>query len=177
MVGEGCMDKSKKSPDETGSESYSALDKPFDFVEEGGKTALICESDDTVRENLGTVLEKMGYYVTKSAAAPDAMKSMRFHAYDLIVAGESFDEKGSNEGGVLNYIRYLSMGIRRDIFVVLLSATIRTMDNMAAFGESVNLVINLENIDDAGAIIERGIADDDTFYGAFKDALKKAGRL
>ena len=60
---------------------------------------------------------------------------------------------------------------------MLLSATIRTMDNMAAFGESVNLVINLENIDDAGAIIERGIADDDTFYGAFKDALKKAGRL
>ncbi len=51
------------------------------------------------------------------------------------------------------------------------------MDNMAAFGESVNLVINLENIDDAGAIIERGIADNETFYGAFKDALKKAGRL
>jgi len=170
-------DKKEMLLNETGSELYNALDKPFDFVEEGGKTALICESDHAVLENLGTVLEKMGYYVTKSAAAPDALKSMRFHLYDLIVAGESFDEKGSDEGGVLEYIRHLPMGVRRNIFAVLLSATVRTMDNMAAFGKSVNLVINLENINDAGVIMERGIADNEAFYGAFKDALKKAGRL
>ena len=171
------MDENKMFLDEMESESYSALDKPFDFVEEGGKTALVCDSDSAVLENLGTVLEKMGYYVTKSAAAPDALKSMRFHLYDLIVVDETFDEKGSDEGGVPEYIRHLPMGVRRNIFAVLLSATVRTMDNMAAFGKSVNLVINLENINDAGVIIERGIVDNEAFYGAFKDALKRAGRV
>ncbi|MBW2544009.1 MAG: hypothetical protein JRD43_00775 [Deltaproteobacteria bacterium] len=171
------MDEKKKVSDTTGPELYDASDRPFDFVEEGGKTALVCESDSTVRDNLGTVLEKMGYHVTKSAAVPDALKSMRFHVYDLIVVGESFDEKGSDEGGVLDHIRHLSMGIRRNIFVVLLSATVRTMDNMAAFGRSVNLIINLENIGEADVIIKRGIVDNETFYGAFKDALKQAGRL
>ena len=177
MVGEGYMDNNKMLLNEIESESYSALDKPFDFVEEGGKTVLICESDNAVLENLGTVLEKMGYYVTKSSTAPDALKGMRFHLYDLIVVGETFDKEGSDGGGVLDYIRHLPMSVRRNIFAVLLSATVRTMDNMAAFGKSVNLVINLENIDDAGAIIERGIADNEAFYGAFKDALKQAGRL
>lgn len=171
------MDENKMLINEIESESYSALDKPFDFVEEGGKTALICESDGAVLEKLGTVLEKMGYYVTKSSTAPEALKSMRFHLYDLIVVGETFDEKESDGGGVLDYIRQLPMGVRRNIFAVLLSATVRTMDNMAAFGDSVNLVINLENIDDAGAIIERGIADNEAFYETFKDAMKRAGRL
>ncbi|MBW2558478.1 MAG: hypothetical protein JRD69_06575 [Deltaproteobacteria bacterium] len=172
------MDDEKKTlMNEIDSESYNALDKPFDFVEEGGATALICESDGTVMEKLGTVLEKMGYYVTKSSTAPDALKSMRFHLYDLIVVGEAFDEEGPDGGGVLDYVRHLPMDVRRNIFVVLLSAAVRTTDNMAAFGKSVNLVINLENINDAGAIIERGIADNEAFYGAFKDALKKAGRV
>jgi len=171
------MDEKKKSSGAAGPGSYDASDKPFDFALEGGETALVCESDRAVRENLGTVLENMGYYVTKSAAAPDALKSMRFHLYDLIVVGESFDEKGSDEGGVLDYIRHLPMGIRRNIFVTVLSATVRTMDKMAAFGKSVNLIVNRENIGEADGIIKRGIADNEAFYGTFREALKRAGRL
>ncbi|MDD5722523.1 MAG: hypothetical protein PHY29_02150 [Syntrophales bacterium] len=171
------MDDKKKSSDAIKPGPYDASDKPFDFVEEGGKTALVCESDRTARENLGSILEKMGYYVTKSATPPDALKNMRFHLYDLIMVGNSFDEKGSNDGGVLDYIRRLPMGARRNIFVVLLSATIRTMDNMAAFGKSVNLIINLENIGDAEVIVRRGIADNEAFYETFREALKRAGHL
>ncbi|MBN2568233.1 MAG: hypothetical protein JXB42_02260 [Deltaproteobacteria bacterium] len=54
---------------------------------------------------------------------------------------------------------------------------VRTMDTMAAFGRSVNLIINLENVGEAGVIIECGIADNEAFYRPFKDALKRAGRL
>jgi len=168
------MDEEKKSSDAV---EHGLYDKPFNFVEEGGKTALVCESDPAVREKLGAILEKMGYYITKAAAVPDAMKGMRFHLYDLIVVGEALDSQGSDEGGILDYIRQLPMGIRRNIFVVLLSTTVRTMDNMAAFGRSVNLIINLENIGEADVIIERGIADNESFYRPFKEALKKAGRL
>jgi hypothetical protein len=69
------------------------------------------------------------------------------------------------------------MGVRRNIFVILLSGTIRTMDNMAAFARSVNLVINREHMDEAEAIIGRGIADNEAFYQTFREALKEAGRL
>ena len=173
------MDKKKKLFDAIESESYNASHKPFDFVEEGGKTALVCEPDSAIRAKLRDVLKEMGYYVRESSTEPDSLRSMRFHVYHLIVVGQEFDfdTQGAGDGGVLGYIRHLPMNIRRNIFVVLMSSEFRTMDNMAAFEKSVNLVMNLENIDEAGVVIERGIADNDAFYRSFKDALKQAGRL
>jgi len=41
MVEENNMDKKRMLFDEIESESYNSLDKPFNFIEEGGKTALI----------------------------------------------------------------------------------------------------------------------------------------
>lgn len=171
------MDKEKKLFDAIESESYNASHKPFDFIEEGGKTALVCEADPAIRVKLTDILKEMGYYVRESGTEPDSLRSMRFHVYQLIVVGEEFDAGDASDGGVLGYIRQLPMNIRRNIFVVLMSSEFRTMDNMAAFEKSVNLVLNLENIDEAGVVIERGIADNDAFYRSFKDALKRAGRL
>jgi predicted Zn finger-like uncharacterized protein len=36
--------------DEDESDGYEASDKPFDFVEEEGKTALLCESDPMIKK-------------------------------------------------------------------------------------------------------------------------------
>ena len=69
------------------------------------------------------------------------------------------------------------MTVRRDIFVVMLSVGIGTMDAMTAFKESVNLIINLDNIDGARAILERGIAENEAFYSTFKNAKREAGHL
>jgi hypothetical protein len=69
------------------------------------------------------------------------------------------------------------MNVRRRIFVVLISGEFRTMDNMAAFGKSVNLVLNPENIGDAGAIIKHAIMDNESFYQVFRESSIKAGRL
>lgn len=171
------MDKKRMLFDEIDSEACNSFDKPFDFIEEGGKTALICETDPVVRVKISNILEETGYYITESATADDSLRNMRFHTYRLIVVNESFDAQGAGDNHVLNYIRNLPMNVRRNIFVTMLSAGVSTMDNMAAFAESVNLIVNLENIDDAGAIIERGIVDNEAFYGAFKDALKRAGHV
>ncbi len=159
-------------PDSAGTDSYEVSEKPFDYVGEGGKTALLCETDPGIRDRLESALKKMGYHVTKAGTASDALKSMRFHGYDLIAVGEN-----SDTDVILDHLRRFPMGVRRNIFVILLSETIRTMDNMAAFSRSVNLVINREHMDEADAIIGRGIADNEAFYQTFREALKEAGRL
>jgi len=51
---------------------------------------------------------------------------------------------------VLAYLETLNISIRRQMFVILLSNTYRTMDNMQAFNKSVNVILNLKNIDDVG---------------------------
>jgi len=158
-------------------DTYDASDKPFDFVEEEGKTALICESDDAIKKSIKSSLEKMEYHITDAKDIRDALRNMRYHVYDVILVDESFDTEDPDKNGVLEYLEVLSMSIRRNIFVILISQRYRTMDNMMAFNKSVNMVLNVKNIVDIEKILVRGIADNDFFYRVYKETQKKLGKI
>jgi CheY-like chemotaxis protein len=170
------MEEEKTLLKEVASEGYDAADRPFDFVEEGGATALICESDPTVREKISDSLKDLGYRITAAAAAKDALKAMRFHVFDVVVLNELFDAADPQANSVLHYLADMPMTTRRRFFVALVSSQFRTMDNMAAFNHSVNIVINLKNIDEMGKIIKQGDADNKAFYHVFQETLQKMGK-
>ena len=171
------MEEKKTLVDEVASDAYDPSDRPFDFVEEGGKTALICESDPSIKADIISVLKEMDYQITDTVSARDALKAMRFHVYDMVVLNENFDTDDPDANNVIRYLGRLSMGIRRNIFVTLISNRFRTMDNMAAFNKSVNTIVNMENLGDFKTIIKRGLADNEAFYHVFKETMKKMGRI
>lgn len=171
------MKEKKTLVDEVASGTYDSSDRPFDFVEEGGKTALICESDPSIKADITSVLKEMDYKITDTVSARDALKAMRFHVYDMVVLNEKFDTDDPDANNVIRYLERLSMGIRRNIFVTLISNRFRTMDNMAAFNKSVNTIVNMENLGDFKTIIKRGLADNEAFYHVFKETMKKMGRI
>ena len=156
---------------------YNAADKPFDFIEEEGLTALLCEQNPLPRTTIQNALNIMDYQITIAENARDALKRMRYHVYDLIVINENFDTKNPDSNGVLIYLERLSMQVRRKIFVAMISNRYRTMDNMMAFHASVNLIINVKNIEDIGKILSRGITDMELFYRVYKETLKDTGRV
>jgi predicted Zn finger-like uncharacterized protein len=158
------------------SNGYDAAEKPFDFIEEEGLTALVCESNPLVRKTICEALELMDYQITEAESTRDALKRMRYHNYDLFVINENFDTENPESNGILLYLERLSMGVRRNMFVALISTRFRTMDNMMALNKSANLIINIKNIEDIGKILSRGITDNEYFYRVFKAALKEAGR-
>jgi ActR/RegA family two-component response regulator len=158
-------------------EAYDTSDKPFDFVEEELKSALICESDATVRKALISALSNMEYHVTVAKDTRDALRKMRYHVYDLVMVNEAFDKLDSDQSGVLGYLERLPMEIRRRTFVTLVSQRYRTMDNMMTFNRSVNLIINTKNIEDVEKILTRRITDNDFFYRVLNDSLRAAGRI
>ena len=55
--------------------------------------------------------------------------------------------------------------------------TNRTMDNMAAFAKSVNIVINPSGIDDIDKILTRAIAENIVFYKVFVQAMEETGKV
>jgi CheY-like chemotaxis protein len=175
--GEAIMDEGKSLWDEIEAGSYDAADRPFDFVEEGEKTALICETDDAARENIAASLNDMGYQTTLPATPREALKNMRFHVYDVVVVNEHYGREDNETNAVLDYLENLAMGTRRQIFVALVSDTYRTLDNLAAFNRSVNVTINTKNLDESGKIISQGKGENDAFYHIFKDTLKKLGKI
>ena len=157
-------------------DDQNASDKPFDFMEEEGLTALLCEPNPLARNTIQNALNLMDYQITITENARDALKRMRYHIYDLIVVNENFDTKNPNSNGVLIYLERLSMGVRRQLFVAMISNRYRTMDNMMAFHASVNLIINIKNIEDIGKILSRSITDTELFYRVYKETLKETGR-
>jgi len=170
------MDEQATLMDEVESSGYDAADRPFDFIGEGGETALVCESDPAPREKLAESLKEGGYQVTAPASAKDALKAMRFHIFDVVLLNERFDTDDPESNSVLQYLENMAMNTRRRFFVALLSDRFRTMDNMAAFNRSVNLVINTKNLDDAVTILKQGVADNRAFYHVFLETLQKMGK-
>ncbi len=159
------------------SDDYDAEDRPFDFIEEEGKTALVCEHDTVIREQVVGVLEMLEYHITVCDGARDALKKMRYHLYDLIVVNEMFDTADPNANGLLIFLERQNMAVRRGIFLLLISSRFRTMDNMAALHRSVNLIINPENIADFERILKRGLTDQALTYRVFRETLKRLGRM
>jgi CheY-like chemotaxis protein len=171
------MEEEKALFNEEDSYEYDASDKPFDFVEVGIGTALVCESDPAEREKISSALRLMGYQITEPDSIKDAVKNMRFHIYDVVVVNENFDTENPDTNIVLNSLANLNVGTRRQIFVALLSGRFRSMDNMTAFNKSVNVIVNMKNIDDISGILKRSITDNTAFYHVFKEAMKKKWRV
>jgi predicted Zn finger-like uncharacterized protein len=166
----------KKGEDVPG-DTYDATEKPFDFVEEEGKTALVCEPDPVLKKTIVSTLGNMEYHITDAKDARDAVTNMRYHVYELILVNESFDTSNPDQNGVLSYLERLSMPIRRNIFVAMVTSRFRTLDNMMAFNKSVNMVVNIKNINDLEKILTGGITENDFFYRVYKDTLKKLGEV
>ena len=95
--------------------TYDAADKPFDFMEEEGLTAMLCEQNPIARKTIESALSLMDYQITIAESARDALKRMRYHVYDLIVVDENFDTKNPDANGVLIYLERLQMATRRNL--------------------------------------------------------------
>ena len=174
--GKATAESQAKATETNDNDTYDASEKPFDFIEEEGLTALLCEQNPVARQTIESALNLMDYQITVAESARDALKRMRYHTYDLIVVNESFDTNNPASNGVLIYLERLGMAVRRNIFVAMISNRYRTMDNMMAFHDSVNLIINIKNIEDVGKILSRGITDTQLFYNVYRETLKEIGR-
>ncbi len=162
--------------DDMASDTYDAALRPFDFLEEGVETALICEQDEAVREKIRSALQEMNYNITDAASTRDALKYMRFHNFELVAVNEGFDGGDPASNYVLRYVAQLSTSIRRDVFVILVGDGFATGDSMTAFNKSVNFVLNPEDVDELERILKLSLADYEEFYRMLRDTMKKMGR-
>ncbi len=158
-------------------DSDEEAERAFDFIEDEGKTAMICETDPDVKKQIKPILDFMEFHITEINDARDAIKKLRYNSYDLIIVNENFDTRDPDNNGVLIYLARLPMLIRRNIFVAMLSTRYRTMDHMMTLNKSVNMIINLKNLNEMERILKHGLSDTDFFYRIYQESLKTAGRV
>jgi CheY-like chemotaxis protein/DNA-directed RNA polymerase subunit RPC12/RpoP len=158
-------------------DEYDSPDQGLQYFEEGVEMALLCEISDTARHKIKGVLESMRYHVIETNNPREALKKMRFTEFDLVVLNEMFGTRDPEMNHVLKYIAGLPMRTRRNMFLVLLTDRFPTMDSMAAFNKSANMVIHLNDIDHFEKILKKGVSDNAAFYRVFKESMKKLGRI
>ncbi|MDY6950884.1 MAG: hypothetical protein SWE60_05185 [Thermodesulfobacteriota bacterium] len=152
--------------------AYDASEKPFDYIRAGMKAALLCEHDEALKEKIRQTLNRMDYHVVEAPTARLALKYMRFHVYDLVILNELFEAASADSNYVLQYLSQLPMDVRRNIFVVLMGNGLKTMDNMTAFNQSVNLVLNLQEVGEMESLLETALAEHGEFYQIFRELLR-----
>ena len=145
-----------------------------DFFELGDKTSLIC-ADANTAEVVKATLRELGFKFHVAETPEMAVERMRYTNYDCVVVQENFAGSSLRSNAVLNYLAPLPMVQRRYSFVCLIGPSLKTLDAMQAFGQSVQLTLNPVDLPNLGPILKKGLAEFEQLYRTFKDTLAALG--
>ena len=146
-----------------------------DQAEAGGKLALVCHCTAfrgmEERDTLKSALTELGYHVEFPAAADEALSKIQTTQCEVIVLDEAFDGSTLENNTLLKALQEMLMDTRRSIFVALLASQFTTGDHMMAFAQSVNVVINFNDMGNISTILKRSIAENKKVFGILLQCL------
>lgn len=191
----GCKNKIKvdqhlKAPEPpTPSEPEEVLDAPSMVVaheefeddedelviyEEGDQLALIL---DEKNQSVWTeALESRGYKIQYAKSPEHAVHKMKFTHFHFVALHENYKNKSLDNNPAYKSLIELPMVTRRNIFLALLGANFKTLNNMQAFQKSANVVINEKDMDKLGDILKKSVSENEIFYKVFKETLHSMGK-
>lgn len=140
------------------------------------RLALVCADAPERQGAVQGALQQLGYVVYLAKSADDAVERVRKEPYDVVVLDEQFQGGTPLDNPVLRAIRVMPMSVRRHMFVALLGREFKTFDNMMAFAQSANVVVNVNDLPHLPVVLQRAIAENDEFYRTFRTVLQEAGR-
>ena len=158
-------------PEENQPDPFLDYANAIDVVDDGVKTALLCDTDVKRGEKIAQALQELDFWVVHAVRPAFALGKLHHNRYDLIVLDENFNSENESENLVLHHVQLLSMHLRRQFFICLLSRDKTTMDAKLAFRLGVNLILNVNDIDRVKVLFARLIRDHRNFYGLFNEEL------
>jgi len=126
--------------------------------------ALVSLEEASVRDFAVAELQGMGYEVHPFSGECDPALQLHSHSYRVVVLSPC----GIASGALLAELASLPMDRRRELYVVLLGDGVESRSPMAAFVQSVDLTLSLDDLAYFRTLVERGIAEQDRFYSVLK---------
>ncbi|MBF0169957.1 MAG: hypothetical protein HQK87_02530 [Nitrospinae bacterium] len=151
-----------------------SVESEMDILGEATLRALVADPEEIDR--ITPVLRKLGYAVTTVKSAEEAQRKMKFNFYSLVVINEKFGGGDLASNPLLAHIAPMIMEQRRKMFVVLLGRNFKTLDNMTAFLNSVNMVMNVDDFSNFELILRKAMKENDAFYAVFKKMMVESGK-
>lgn len=120
--------------------------------------------------------QEEGFKVQYAKSPGHAVQKLKFTQFDLVVLHENYCNIPFEKAPVYKMIIEMPMAQRRNIFVALTGAKFKTLNNMQAFGHSVNLVVNEKDLDKLPQVLKKAIRENEVFYKVFRETLNTAGK-
>src|SRR6185436_5148052 len=134
------------------------------------RKALVCTSP-AYRETIAESLANHDYDVFVAANVAEGLGRMREEKMDVIVLDANFDPVEQGVAFITREVRLLRPSERRRLFLVYLTAGVRTMDLHASFLQNVNMVVNPSDVDQLPDALELSIRHYNELYKPFNRAL------
>ena len=155
--------------------SHQDLDSRVDIFEPGDLTALVCVEHPEMQQQIVQQLASMDYKLHVGLFAEDISLKLKTHVYDVVVIDEHFGGCELSTNAVLYEATHLPGAQRRLQYFVLVGDNVQTNDEMMAFILSVDLVVNVADLENFKPVLRRGAARQKEFYQPYLEVSKAAG--
>jgi hypothetical protein len=149
----------------------------FEFIGATDKPALLAFSTPEWMETARTALAELGYKVHTAATHGDFLVRFAQVRYQLVIVEERFAANDLSENLTLQALQTMPMGQRRHATVVLLGESFQTFTPMQAFQQSVHAVINSSEMFLLKQLIEKAVADNNSFLTSYREAEARRNAL
>src|SRR5450432_644236 len=116
------------------------------FFDLGDRTALVCIDHQQYQQMIVPQLVDLGYKLHLGLFEEDVLLKLSTYSYNVVVIAENFKGASAEENPILREMVQRTGALRREHFVVLLSRRFATNDALSAFVQSVDQIINLDDI-------------------------------
>ena len=141
----------------------------FDFVGSEDKPALIAFSTPEWMDAAKVALNELGYKVHTAATHSDFLIRFSQARYQVVILEELFGANTPDENLTLRALRDMPVNQRRHAVVLLVGNSFQTFTPIEAFTNSVHAVINSSELFLLKQLVEKAVADNDTFLHSFRE--------
>ncbi len=134
------------------------------------RRALVCVTP-VHREQCARVLAASNYQVFVAEDTTQALESLREEHVDVVLLDPGFDPVEQGAAFVTSEVNSMRPSERRRLFLIQLSASVRTLDAHTAFVNNVNMVLNPADIETLPQSLERSLRNFNELYRDFNGAL------
>ena len=145
-----------------------------DILEDVTQVLILCKPGED-RDKISQAFAELNYKPVYAESGPEAIKMMRFVNFSAVVMEKNFDGN-LGESPFHAHMRAMAMPKRRYMFYVLVGPDLHTLYDLEALANSVNLVVNNNDLDQFLLILKKGLHDYENLFSPFINMLKECGR-
>lgn len=138
--------------------------------------AMIIVPDDSMRSEISEILKAESYQVYTPNSIDEAIESLRFKDYVIIVYHSKYENLPLKEQDFHKFMQNMSMKKRRYINYILIGPEFHSLYDLEALANSANIVINDNEIAFMSTILMKLKADYNTLFKSYCSILKEHGK-